>query len=106
MPLHIDPDTVDPVDIGPGCLRRNLPTAGGLRAWVVDMAPGAMWPHVDRHDAYGEQVFVVSGELIEGDRRFGAGSYLFFGPYSCHQPRTDTGVRLFGVNADGGAPRR
>ncbi len=94
----VDPDSVDPVLVGPGCLRRDLPTAGGLRAWIVDMAPGARWPHVDHHDAFGEQVFVVSGEMIEGERRIGPGSYLNFGPHSAHRPRTESGVRLFGVN--------
>lgn len=94
----VDPDHVQPVVVGPGCLRRDLPTAGGLRAWVVDMEPGAEWPHVDQHDEFGEEVFVVSGEMIEGERRVGPGSYLLFGPHSAHRPRTETGVRLFGVN--------
>lgn len=100
----IDPADVEPVVIGPGCLRRDLPNAGGLRAWIVEMAPGAQWPRIDRHDAYGEQVLVLEGEMIEGDRRIGPGSYLNFGAHSAHQPRTETGVRLFGVNATGGAP--
>lgn len=99
----IDPAGVEPVMIGPGCLRRDLPSAGGVRIWIVEMAPGAQWPYVDDHDAYGEQVLVLEGEMIEGERRIKAGSYLNFGPYSSHQPRTETGVRLFGVNATGSA---
>ncbi|HET9450860.1 MAG TPA: cupin domain-containing protein [Aggregicoccus sp.] len=68
-----------------------------MRVWAVDMAPGSQWPHVDFHEA-GEEVYVVSGELIEGERRFGPGTYLSFAPGSSHQPRTESGVRLLGFN--------
>lgn len=88
---------VDPVVVGPGCFRRDLPSTRDLRVWVVDMDPGSIWPVVDEHDT-GEEVYVVEGEIIEGDRRFGAGTYLFFGPGSRHRPRTEKGARLFGVN--------
>ena len=94
----IDPDDIAPVEVGPGCFRRDLPTADGARAWIVDMEPGAEWPYEDVHDEHGEQLIVVSGELIEGDRRFGAGTYVLYGPNSRHRPRTVTGVRLFGFN--------
>lgn len=100
MPLlsPIDVDEVAPIVVGPGCLRRDLPSRPGVRVWVVDMEPGARWPYVDNHDAQGEDVVVMSGELIEGEARFGPGTYLHFGPGSSHQPRTETGVRLFGFN--------
>lgn len=91
-------DDVDAVVVGPGCLRRDLPGTDGVRVWIVDMEPGAEWPHIDHHDDKGEEVFVVSGEVIEDGQRFGPGSYLFYGPNSSHRPRTDTGVRLFGFN--------
>ncbi|NBC41360.1 cupin domain-containing protein [Corallococcus exiguus] len=90
-------DDIEPVVVGPGCLRRDLPGPRDVRVWVVDMAPGSQWPWVDVHDT-GEEVLVVSGELIEGEQRLGPGSYLFFPPASRHQPRTETGVRLFGIN--------
>lgn len=90
-------DDVEPVVVGPGCLRRDLPSTPDVRVWVVDIAPGCQWPSVDFHDT-GEEVFVVSGEVIEGEQRFGPGSYLFFSPGSRHQSRTETGVRLFGIN--------
>ncbi|WAM28183.1 MULTISPECIES: cupin domain-containing protein [Myxococcus] len=90
-------DDIEPVVVGPGCLRRDLPSTRDVRVWVVDMAPGSQWPFVDVHDT-GEEVLVVSGELIEGEQRLGPGSYLFFPPESRHQPRTETGVRLFGIN--------
>jgi hypothetical protein len=99
----LDPDQVEPVIVGPGCLRRDLPATHGLRAWIVEMEPGAEWPHVDQHDIHGEQVLVLEGVMIEGDRHIGPGSYLNFGSHSSHRPRTETGVRLFGINLTSGA---
>src|ERR1700744_5306756 len=95
IPLRID--EIAAVEVGSGCIRRDLPSLPNVRAWVVDMAPHSRWPHIDVHDA-GEGVFVVSGELIEGDHVYGPGAYLHFAPGSRHQPRTETGVRLFGFN--------
>jgi hypothetical protein len=91
-------DEAEAVEVGEGCLRRALPGVAAVRVWVVDMAPGAQWPHVDRHDT-GESYYVVSGEVIEGEVRHGAGTYVSFAPGSRHQPRTETGVRLIGFNA-------
>ncbi|HJU83829.1 MAG TPA: cupin domain-containing protein [Holophagaceae bacterium] len=92
-------DEVPRIRVGPGCYRQDLPSSEGVRVWVVEMAPGAQWPGVDFHDL-GEEVFVLSGELIEGQQRFEAGTYLHFAPGSSHQPWTEEGVRLFGVNVD------
>lgn len=93
----IDVDALPTVDIGPGCTRIDLPSREGVRIWIVDMDPGSAWPHVDEHDANGEDVFVVSGEVIEGEDRLGPGTFLKFGEGG-HRPRTETGVRLFGLN--------
>ena len=90
-------DEVPRVAVGPGCYRQDLPSSRGVRVWVVEMAPGARWPVVDVHEL-GEEVLVLSGELIEGERRFEAGTYLHFAPGSAHQPWTESGVRLFGLN--------
>jgi len=91
-------ETVSETRVGPGCTRRDLPANAGVRIWVVDIAPGAEWPRIDHHDEHGEEIFVVSGELIEGDRRYGPGQHLSYAPYSSHRPRSEIGVRLFGFN--------
>lgn len=98
-------DDVVPVEVGPGCFRRDLPSTRGVRVWVVDMKPGSEWPYDDVHDGGGEEIYVVSGELIEGDQRFGPGTYLFYGPGSVHRSRTESGVRLFGFNLAAHAAR-
>lgn len=91
---------VPAIEVGPGCHRRDLPSTAGVRAWIVEMAPGSEWPYVDRHPT-GEDVYVLEGEMIEGEQRYPAGSYLHFLPGSSHQPRTETGLRLFGFNVIG-----
>lgn len=98
-------DQVVPCEVGPGCLRRDLPGAPGVRTWIVDLAPGAEWPYVDVHTDP-EQFLVVSGELIEDGTVYRQGSYLAYAAGTRHRPRTTTGVRLFGFNValPGGAP--
>lgn len=98
MFTDIDPESLPVVTVGPGCTRRDLPAVPGLRAWIVDIAAGAQWPHLDQHGETGEQIYIASGELIEGDRRLGPGTYVNFHPGSSHRPRSETGVRLFGIN--------
>lgn len=93
----IDPSAVLPVSVGPGCTRRDLIAPEGVRVWIVDMAPGVRWPQVDVHGT-GEVVFVLEGEVIEGEQRLSSGSYLVFGPHSQHRPCSETGARLFGFN--------
>lgn len=87
------------VAVGEGCQRRDLPAPPGARIWLVEMAPGSEWPRIDRHDT-GEAYFVLSGEVIEGDVRYPAGTQVVFAPGSRHRPRTDTGTRLLGFNLD------
>jgi len=94
----VDVDAAPQIQVGPGCVRRDLPSRSGVRIWIVDMAAGSEWPRVDIHDSHGEDIFVVLGELIEGDRTITAGRFVQFAPHSQHRPRTLTGVRLFGFN--------
>ncbi|HZX76665.1 cupin domain-containing protein [Lysobacter sp.] len=106
----LDVDSVPAIEVGEGCTRRDLPAGPGVRMWVVDMAAGAQWPVLDHHET-GESYYVISGEVIEGDARHGAGTYVYFAPDSRHRPHTETGVRLIGLNlgdaaflAAGGSP--
>ncbi|WP_344385193.1 cupin domain-containing protein [Streptomyces thermolineatus] len=96
----MDVDGVPPAEAGPGVLVRALPGVPGVRTWVVDLAPGAEWPSLDVHEACSEGYFVVSGEVVEGDRVHGPGTYVAFGPGTSHRPRTETGARVFGFNHD------
>jgi len=96
--LMFDPGDTPPVSVGAGCIRRDMVAPDGVRVWIVEISAGSQWPRVDIHDETGEVVMVLAGELIEGDRRFPAGSYLLYPPHSRHRPRTETGVRLFGFN--------
>src|SRR3546814_7080299 len=80
---------VPAIEVGPGCRRRDLPSAAGVRAWIVEMAPGSCWPHVDAHPT-GEDVYVLEGEMIEGEQHYPAGSYLHFLPGSSHRSEEHT----------------
>lgn len=91
-------DDIPPIHVGPGCSRRDLPSTDAVRVWVVDLAPGAQWPQVDEHGSTGEELYILSGEVIEGDQRYAAGTYVFYPPGSKHRPRTEEGVRMFGFN--------
>ena len=50
------PEDVAPLEIGPGCFRRDLPGPAGARLWIVDREPGAQWPYVDVHGDQGERM--------------------------------------------------
>lgn len=92
------PDDAEAIEVGPGCIRRDLPSRPGVRIWLVEMKPGSSWPRVDKHDEKGEDYVVLSGSLIEGERLIEAGAHVHFGPDSSHRPRTLTGVTMFGFN--------
>ncbi|MFF7994701.1 cupin domain-containing protein [Kitasatospora xanthocidica] len=88
-------DEVEPVEVAPGIVRRRLTATGYARGWLIDFAPGSRWPEVDVHGTE-ERYFVLSGEVIEGEERHPAGSYVVFAPGSSHRPRTETGARMLG----------
>ncbi|MFC4117728.1 cupin domain-containing protein [Nonomuraea zeae] len=90
-------DEVEAVEVVPGIMRRRLPATDRARGWVIDFAPGTQWPEVDVHEGE-ERYFVLSGEVIEGEARHGAGSYVVFAQGSAHQPRTEIGARMLGIN--------
>jgi len=56
-----------------GIMRRRLPQTEHAGAWLIDFAPGTEWPEVDVH-ATEERYYVVSGEVIEWEERYGAGT--------------------------------
>jgi hypothetical protein len=89
-------EDVEPVEVGPGIVRRRLTTTGYARGWLIDFAPGSQWPKVDVHHTE-ERYYVLSGEVIEGNERHPAGSYVVFAPGSSHRPRTETGARMLGI---------
>ncbi len=96
-PRAVAIDAVPAIAIGDGCARRDLPSPPGARVWLIEMAPGSVWPRIERHDT-GETYVVLSGEVIEGDVRHAAGTQVVFAPGSRHRPRSDTGARLFGFH--------
>jgi hypothetical protein len=98
--IPVEVEGIPPIELGPGVRVRMLPGMPGIRTWVIDLAPGAEWPELDVHETYGEAYFVVHGEIIEGDRVHGPGTYVAFGPKTAHRPRSETGARAFGFNYD------
>ena len=90
-------DDIAPVEVAPGILRRPLTTTDQARAWLIDFAPGTQWPVVDVHDGE-ERYFVIEGEFIDGDAVLGPGSYVVLAKGSSHQPRSELGGRMLGIN--------
>ena len=89
-------DDIAPIEVAAGIMRRRLPHTQYARGWLIDFAPGTVWPQVDVH-ATEERYYVVSGEVIEGEDRYGPGTYVVFAPGSRHRPRTETGARMLGI---------
>jgi quercetin dioxygenase-like cupin family protein len=93
--VHVD--DIAPAEVAAGIVRRRLPATDFARGWLIDFAPGTEWPEVDHHHAE-ERYFVISGEIIDNDRCYRAGTYVVFAPGSSHRPRSETGARIIGIS--------
>ncbi|MFF3688858.1 cupin domain-containing protein [Streptomyces sp. NPDC002187] len=93
--VHVD--EVVPHEVVPGIVRRRLPATDHARGWLIDFAAGTEWPEVDVHTGE-ERYYVLSGEVIEGEDRYGPGTYVVFAAGSRHRPRTETGARMLGIS--------
>lgn len=59
---------------------------------MLRFEPGAHYP-AHRHPA-GEEYFVLDGELTDGPRTYGAGTYVWHEPGSVHAPRSGPGATV------------
>ncbi|MFG2146146.1 cupin domain-containing protein [Streptomyces sp. NPDC048696] len=89
-------EDAEAVVIAPGIVQRRVGRTGHARGWLVDFEPGSEWPEVDFHTTE-ERYYVLSGEVIEGEERHGAGTYVVFAPGSRHRPRSESGARMLGI---------
>lgn len=96
-PAFLDVSSVAPVEVAPGITWRQLTETEHADAWLIDFGPDSTWPEVAVHGTE-ERYFVLSGEVIEGDRVAGPGTYVTFAPGSTHQPRSITGAQILGIN--------
>lgn len=95
--MAVNVHDVPAVEVAPGIMRRQLAKTGSAGGWLIDFEPGTQWPVVDVHEAE-ERYYVLTGEVIEGERRYGAGTYVVFSAGSRHQPRTEAGATMLGIN--------
>jgi anti-sigma factor ChrR (cupin superfamily) len=80
----------------PGVQRRMLDRIGGEQARatsIVRYAPNTRFA-THRHD-FGEEIFVLDGELWDEFGHYPAGTYLMNPPGSSHAPYSETGCTLF-----------
>ena len=92
----VEVDDIAPLEVAAGVMRRTLAHTQYAHGWLIDFAAGTQWPDVDVH-ATEERYYVLTGEVIEGEERYGPGTYVVFAPGSRHRPRTDTGARMLGI---------
>ena len=100
VPFHeLDTDTGwEPVPGGaPGVEQKMLSGAldedakRGVRTRLIRFKPGAIAPNVFLHD-YWEEVYLISGSLVNGCDAGGAGGTEFAAPaYACRPPGTEHG---------------
>lgn len=59
---------------------------------LLQFEPGSAYP-THRHPA-GEEYYVLEGELSEGPRTYGAGTYVCHPPGSVHRPVSEGGATV------------
>lgn len=93
-----------PFDEAPGVSFRVLKThpPGKGATLLLRFEPGSAYP-AHRHPA-GEEYYVLDGELADGGRRYGAGTYVWHPPGSAHRPTTAVGATVL-VFVPGGIER-
>jgi quercetin dioxygenase-like cupin family protein len=84
-------------EVAPGITRRRLTATDHARGWLIDFAPGSLWPATDHHEDE-ERYYVLSGEVVEGTERYPAGTYVTFHAGSSHRPGSDSGASMLGIN--------
>lgn len=95
-PLFVDTRTRTwrPFDEAPGVhfqVLRKHPDSSGLTL-MLRFDPGADYP-AHRHPA-GEEYYVLEGELRDGPRTYGPGTYVYQQPGSVHRPSSPAGATV------------
>lgn len=86
---------------GPGVTITELWRNGVHRALRVELAAGASWPGVDHHIPGPEEVYVLSGDFIDGEHHFPPGTFVHYPAGSSHTPRSESGCALFVFYGEG-----
>ncbi|RJQ80429.1 anti-sigma factor [Pseudonocardiaceae bacterium YIM PH 21723] len=94
--VSVSPADVPARELFPGVRHRLLWTGtGGATANLLELDPGARWPHRDEHTPGPEEVYVAAGTFNDGARDYPAGTFLHAPAGSWHVPQTATGCTLF-----------
>ena len=70
----VQADDLAAAEVAAGIMRRTLAHTEYAGGSLIDVAPGTQWPDVDVH-ATEEGYYVPSREVIEGEERYGPGTY-------------------------------
>lgn len=91
-----DAASTPPEERFPGIVVRRLWRGeSGARALMLEIAPGARWRGIDRHEPGPEEVFVAAGTFDDGVRTYPAGTFIHNPAGSHHVPGSRTGCTLF-----------
>jgi anti-sigma factor ChrR (cupin superfamily) len=88
----VDPEQLEWIATSPGIRKRVLhdDPMTGAHTLLVEFQPGAATSKLGPHPN-GEEIYVIRGTFLDGDRRCPAGTFLHYAPGSAHQPRSDEG---------------